>query len=668
MSIAVGIDLGTTNTVLSVVDGGVPHVIPLSSVDGLLPSVVSFVTPDEVLVGHDAKARRAIDPEHTIFSVKRILGRPWGSELVEEARSKVAFSLVDGPRQSVSVEVHGVTYGLPEISAFVLRHARAEAERILGDSVDRAVVTVPASFNDLQRGATKIACQLAGLDVLRILNEPTAAALAYGLALGTQERIAVFDLGGGTFDLTILDLASNVFEVVATAGDSMLGGDDLDRAIALRMASECSKSFRFDPRADVGMFSRLLLAAEEVKRRLTLDEETRVEIPGLVREPGAPPLSLGFSLSRTQLEQLAQPLLERTVRVCERALSTAQLTKKDIDRVILVGGSTRSPAVARRVAQFFEKEPYSSLDPDRVVALGAALQASGLDRSRSKRSSINKVSLRPIDPANRAKSQSSAPDAAEASPRRTSTMPPPAPLSLVPSSDGDRPTARPPTSSIFSTAATPVPSDRESPRLPSLIDFSELNLPEALPAPGTTSESEPFLGGRIPTPAWLPSLSLDALQRLQPADERLRMVGRLPLLVDVTPLGLAVETAGGYAQFLVAANTPIPCDRSMRFATGADNQTAVVVRVAQGDAPRFDGNTLLGEATLSGLRSASRGLVQVDVTFAIDVSGILHVSAKDVETGLETSAQIRLLATRDDDADLAQMAAKQAKLGAKGVS
>ncbi len=668
MSIAVGIDLGTTNTVLSVVDGGVPHVIPLSSVDGLLPSVVSFVTPDEVLVGHEAKARRAIDPEHTIFSVKRILGRPWGSELVEEARSKVAFSLVDGPRQSVSVEVHGVTYGLPEISAFVLRHARAEAERILGDSVDRAVVTVPASFNDLQRGATKIACQLAGLDVLRILNEPTAAALAYGLALGTQERIAVFDLGGGTFDLTILDLASNVFEVVATAGDSMLGGDDLDRAIALRMASECSKSFRFDPRADVGMFSRLLLAAEEVKRRLTLDEETRVEIPGLVREPGAPPLSLGFSLSRTQLEQLAQPLLERTVRVCERALTTAQLTKKDIDRVILVGGSTRSPAVARRVAQFFEKEPYSSLDPDRVVALGAALQASNLDRSRSKRSSINKVSLRPIDPANRAKSQSSAPDAAEASPRRTSTMPPPAPLSLVPSSYGDMPTARPPTSSIFSTAATPVPSDRESPRLPSLIDFSELNLPEALPAPGTTSESEPFLGGRIPTPAWLPSLSLDALQRLQPADERLRMVGRLPLLVDVTPLGLAVETAGGYAQFLVAANTPIPCDRSMRFATGADNQTAVVVRVAQGDAPRFDGNTLLGEATLSGLRSASRGLVQVDVTFAIDVSGILHVSAKDVETGLETSAQIRLLATRDDDADLAQMAAKQAKLGAKGVS
>lgn len=668
MSIAVGIDLGTTNTVLSVVDGGVPHVIPLSSVDGLLPSVVSFVTPDEVLVGHEAKARRAIDPEHTIFSVKRILGRPWGSELVEEARSKVAFSLVDGPRQSVSVEVHGVTYGLPEISAFVLRHARAEAERILGDSVDRAVVTVPASFNDLQRGATKIACQLAGLDVLRILNEPTAAALAYGLALGTQERIAVFDLGGGTFDLTILDLASNVFEVVATAGDSMLGGDDLDRAIALRMASECSKSFRFDPRADVGMFSRLLLAAEEVKRRLTIDEETRIEIPGLVREPGAPPLSLGFSLSRTQLEQLAQPLLERTVRVCERALTTAQLTKKDIDRVILVGGSTRSPAVARRVAQFFEKEPYSSLDPDRVVALGAALQASGLDRSRSKRSSINKVSLRPIDPANRAKSQSSAPDAAEASPRRPSTMPPPAPLSLVPSSYGDRPTARPPTSSIFSTAAAPVPSDRESPRLPSLIDFSELNLPEALPAPGTTSESEPFLGGRIPTPAWLPSLSLDALQRLQPADERLRMVGRLPLLVDVTPLGLAVETAGGYAQFLVAANTPIPCDRSMRFATGADNQTAVVVRVAQGDAPRFDGNTLLGEATLSGLRSASRGLVQVDVTFAIDVSGILHVSAKDVETGLETSAQIRLLATRDDDADLAQMAAKQAKLGAKGVS
>jgi len=682
MSIAVGIDLGTTNTVLSVVDGGVPHVIPLSSVDGLLPSVVSFVTPDDVRVGHEAKARRVVDPEHTIFSVKRILGRPWGSDLVEEARSKVAFRLVDGPRQSVSVEVHGVTYGLPEISAFVLRHARSEAEKILGERVDRAVITVPANFNDLQRGATKIACQLAGLDVLRILNEPTAAALAYGLALGTEERIAVFDLGGGTFDLTILDLASNVFEVVATAGDSMLGGDDLDRAIALRMASECSKSFRFDPRVDVGMFSRLLLAAEEVKQRLSLDEETRVEVPGLVREPGAPPLTLGFSLSRVQLEQLAQPLLERTVRVCERALATAQLTTKQIDRVILVGGSTRSPIVARRVAQFFEKEPYSSLDPDRVVALGAALQASSLDRSRSKRASMNKVGLRPIDPAHRAQSVSSVLDVAEAQARQPvtpplgMTLPFPSALPSEPSlgvplavpstesaatSSEDKPTARPPTSSLFSTSAPTLAGDVAPPRVPSLLDFSEFDLPAPADAPAP-------LGSRVPTAAWMPALSLETLQRLQPADDRLRVEGRLPLLVDVTPLGLAVETAGGYSQFLVAANTPIPCDRTMRFATGADNQTSVAVRVAQGDDPRFEGNTLLGELTLAGLRAASRGLVKVDVTFAIDVSGILHVSAKDVETGLETSAQMRLLATRDDDADLAQMTATQEKLGAKGVS
>jgi molecular chaperone DnaK len=647
MSIAVGIDLGTTNTVMAVVEDGLPRVVPLSREDGLLPSVVSFLEGGEVLVGHEARARRAVDPENTIFSVKRVLGRPWGHELVFDAASKMAFRIAEGPRQSVSVEARGTAYGLPEISAFVLRKAREEGEKVLGDRIDKIVVTVPANFNDLQRGATKIACQLAGVDVLRILNEPTAAALAYGLALGTEERIAVFDLGGGTFDLTILDLASNVFEVVATAGDSMLGGDDLDRAIALRMASECSKSFRFDPRADTAMFSRLLLAAEQVKRTLTSETEARIEVPGLVREPGAPPLTLGFSLSRVQLEQLAQPMLDRAVRVCERALATAQLTTKQIDRVILVGGSTRSPFVAQRVAAFFEKEPYVSLDPDRVVALGAALQAASLDRSRVRRASAAKVGLRPI-----AKAPSTPP-----APLADSS---PSPLSSSPS--------LPAIGSIFGTpasgSAAAPPSDAA--RVPSLVEFGELDLPSAVPVPGlpaaTPDAPPPFGvsgGSRIPTLSGLPAMSADMIAKLQGGDERLRVQGKLPLLVDVTPLGLAIETAGGYAQFLVAANTPVPCDRTMRFATAADNQTSVAVRVAQGDAHRFEGNTLLGEVTLGGLRAASRGLVQIDVTFAIDASGILDVSAKDVETGLATSAQIRLLGTRDDQADLAEMAARQ---------
>jgi molecular chaperone DnaK len=649
MSIAVGIDLGTTNTVMAVVEDGLPRVVPLSPSDGLLPSVVSFLEGGEVIVGHEARARRAVDPENTIFSVKRILGRPWGHELVFDAASKMAFRIAEGPRQSVSVEARGTAYGLPEISAFVLRKAREEGEKILGDRIDKIVVTVPANFNDLQRGATKIACQLAGVEVLRILNEPTAAALAYGLALGTEERIAVFDLGGGTFDLTILDLASNVFEVVATAGDSMLGGDDLDRAIALRMASECSKSFRFDPRADTAMFSRLLLAAEEVKRTLTVQTEARIEVPGLEREPGAPPLTLGFSLSRAQLAQLAQPMLDRAVRVCERALATAQLTTKQVDRVILVGGSTRSPFVAERVAAFFEKEPYVSLDPDRVVALGAALQAASLDRGRAKRASMAKIGLRPI-----AKPPSSPP--------RPAADPPPTPFPSNPS--------LPAIGSIFGTPASGAPPASASDPavlMPSLVEFGELDLPIAAPLPGLP-EAAPSLvapppgaqgGNRIPTLSGLPAMSADMIAKLQGGDERLRVQGKLPLLVDVTPLGLAIETAGGYAQFLVAANTPVPCDRTMRFATAADMQTSVAVRVAQGDAPRFDGNTLLGEVTLSGLRAASRGIVRIDVTFAIDASGILNVSAKDVETGLETSAQIRLLGTRDDQADLAEMAARQ---------
>jgi molecular chaperone DnaK len=680
MSIAVGIDLGTTNTVVSVVEDGVPRIVPLSTVDGLLPSVVSFLPNDEILVGHEARARRAVDPESTIFSVKRILGRPWGSEFVEEARSKVAFSLVEGPRQSVSVDVRGTTYGLPEISAFVLRRARAEAEKVLGDRVDRAVVTVPANFNDLQRGATKIACQLAGLDVLRILNEPTAAALAYGLALGTEERIAVFDLGGGTFDLTILDLASNVFEVVATAGDSMLGGDDIDRAIALRMASECSKAFRFDPRADTATFSRLLLAAEEVKRMLTREPEARIEIPNLVREPGAPPLTLGFSLSRTQLEQLSQPHLDRTIRVCERALATAQLTTKQIDRVILVGGSTHSPFVAQRVASFFEKEPYVSLDPDRVVALGAALQASSLDRGRSKRAAAAKVGLRPIDPAHMPRaSAASVPAIFTAPAAAPSPTPVPPPISSMPGIESFGSIFATPGAAPAPEETQPISSDNSSGRLGSLVDFGDLDLPSAVPLPGLPAGGAspvtplglaaapppgamPGTGSRIPTLSGLPAMTAETIARLQGGDERLRVEGRLPLLVDVTPLGLAIETAGGYAQFLVSANTPVPCDRTMRFATAADNQTSVVVRVAQGDASRFEGNALLGEVTLDGLRAASRGLVQIDVTFAIDVSGILHVSAKDVETGLETSAQIRLLGTRDDAADLEQMAKRQERL------
>ncbi len=681
MSIAVGIDLGTTNTVVSVVEDAVPRIVPLSTVDGLLPSVVSFLPNDEVIVGHEARARRAVDPENTIFSVKRIVGRPWGSEFVEEARAKVAFSLVEGPRQSVSVDVRGTSYGLPEISAFVLRKARAEAEKLLGDRVDRAVVTVPANFNDLQRGATKIACQLAGLDVLRILNEPTAAALAYGLALGTEERIAVFDLGGGTFDLTILDLASNVFEVVATAGDSMLGGDDIDRAIALRMASECSKAFRFDPRADTATFSRLLLAAEEVKRQLTREGEARIEIPKLVREPGAPPLTLGFSLSRAQLEQLAQPHLDRTIRVCERALATAQLTTNQIDRVILVGGSTHSPFVAQRVASFFEKEPYVSLDPDRVVALGAALQASSLDRGRSKRATAAKVGLRPIDRAH-------IPHAAAASAPSIFTSPvaapletpAPPPVSSIPGIESFGSIfATPPGTTPAADATPPLPSSTSSGRMASLVDFGDLDLPSSAPIPGlpaataaaitplglgavTAPTAAPVGASRIPTLSGLPAMSAETIAKLQGGDERLRVEGRLPLLVDVTPLGLAIETAGGYAQFLVSANTPVPCDRTMRFATGADHQTSVVVRVAQGDAARFEGNALLGEVTLAGLRAASRGLVQIDVTFAIDVSGLLHVSAKDVETGLETSAQIRLLGTRDDAADLEEMSQRQERL------
>jgi molecular chaperone DnaK len=309
-----------------------------------------------------------------------------------------------------------------------------------------------------------------------------------------------------------------------------------------------------------------------------------------------------------------------------------------------------------------------------VVALGAALQAASLDRARSKRAAAAKGGLRPIDPAHMPRASAASVPAIFTAPAATpSPTPVPQPISSVPGLESFGSIfATPPGTTPAADVTQPLPSSSSSGRLASVVDFGDLDLPSAVPLPGLPAAgaspvtpmglgavNAPGMGSRIPTLSGLPAMSAETIAKLQGGDERLRVEGRLPLLVDVTPLGLAIETAGGYAQFLVSANTPVPCDRTMRFATAADNQTSVVVRVAQGDAARFDGNALLGEVTLVGLRSASRGLVQIDVTFAIDVSGILHVSAKDVETGLETSAQIRLLGTRDDAADLEQMAKRQ---------
>jgi molecular chaperone DnaK len=399
-----GIDLGTTNSVVAVADGHEVRVLLDEEGQRLIPSVVSFHPHGDVLVGFAARDRRLIDAKNTVYSVKRLLGRPWGSPEVERARERFGFTLREGPNKGVLVEARGETFTLPEISAFVLREVRRVAERALGDEVSGAVITCPANFNELQRAATKAAGKVAGLDVLRILNEPTAAALAYGyggVAQGgkSRERIAIFDLGGGTFDITILELAGDVFEVLATAGDTFLGGDDLDLMVADRMAEAFLRQHRFDLRSDAQAFERLRAAAEWAKCQLTTEADVKIRVEELAYGRGGGALDLAFAITQSELEAMASPLVEKTLEVCDEALRLAHVATTQLDNVILVGGSTRMPLVRRRVTEHFGRPPLATIDPDVVVAQGAALHGYALATGGARGSvppprPVGRVSLR----------------------------------------------------------------------------------------------------------------------------------------------------------------------------------------------------------------------------------------------------------------------------------
>src|SRR5579872_6090958 len=381
----VGIDLGTTNTVVACVRGGRVQVAADDHGRRLLPSVVSFHPNGDVLVGYPAKERRVVDARNTIASVKRLIGRSWDSEEIRRSRERFAFELKEGPGQGPLVVARGQEYTLPEISAFVLKRARQIAGSALGETVDRAVITVPANFNELQRAATKVAGRVAGLDVLRIINEPTAAALAYGLGRANKERIAIYDFGGGTFDCTLLDLSGNVFEVLATSGDSFLGGDDFDLLIAERMAEAFLKTHRYDPRTDAQSYERLRSAAEVVKIQLSTQERAHIKIREVAFGVGGAHLELDFGMTREELDALAAPLVSRTFNVCEEALSMARLPVTSFDKVILVGGSTRVALVRKRVEAFFGSPPLDRVNPEEVVAIGAAIQAAALTEAARRR-------------------------------------------------------------------------------------------------------------------------------------------------------------------------------------------------------------------------------------------------------------------------------------------
>jgi molecular chaperone DnaK len=687
MAFAVGVDLGTTNTVVGAVKNGVVATVTDANGSRLIPSAVSFHPSGSVLVGYGALERRLMDGANTVSSVKRLIGRPWSSPEVQAARSKLPFALKEGPGGSTTVTARNETYALPEISAFVLRQAKAVAEAALGEPVERAVITVPANFNDLQRAATKTAGRLAGLEVLRILNEPTAAALAYGPQGKAQERIAVYDLGGGTFDVTLLDLAGNVFEVLATAGDTALGGDDIDVVVAERMADDVLKKHRFDARQQPLAYGRLRILAEEMKRALSSEIEHTQTVTDLVPAPGGAYTPWTFRMTRPELEWASLGLVERTFQVCQRALDAAGVGQKDLDRIILVGGATRMPMVARKTEQFFGRPPVVRINPDEVVALGAAIQAALLDRTKQRAAepmqhpTIAEDSVVREMPGEDGPSSSDAfglplvggpslPAGPHAQALAASAPSPASPAAALTASrrDPPAPAHAPPLAPARVPALAPSPAPAAAPpkteflpgRAGSTLVFDVPGLAGAPPAspvqskravPDLPSPSRVAKNPAPPPPA--PPARLLASDPPPPPRPA-------PLLIDVTPLSLGVETVGGYCDILIEANTPVPCDRTRSFTTAAAGQTSVQVRVAQGESKRFDENTFLGEVHLSGVPAGARGEAQIAVTFEIDADGILNVRALDVKTGQATAARIQLVGAQNDAKALEAMQARQA--------
>ena len=378
----IGIDLGTTNSCVAIVDGGAPVVISNRGGYRTTPSMVAISDSGKRLVGHIAKRQAITNAEHTIYAAKRLIGRKWNSPAVKQAIESSAYTIVEGPHDDIRVRVRDIDYSIPEVSAYILQEMKLIAEEHLGEKVDKAVVTVPAYFNDGQRQATKDAGRIAGLDVIRIINEPTAAALAYGFGKNLERRIAVFDLGGGTFDISILELGSGVFEVVSTAGDTFLGGEDFDKRIIDWLVFGFAKDHKIDLRTDKMALQRLKDVAERAKCDLSSAAEAEISLP-FITSRGAEALHLHKKITREKLEELTDDLIERTIQICEKTLSEAGLERSSIEEVVLVGGMTRMPKIQQRVAAYFGLEPCRGVHPDEVVAMGAAIQGVALMQPES---------------------------------------------------------------------------------------------------------------------------------------------------------------------------------------------------------------------------------------------------------------------------------------------
>ncbi len=497
MSKIIGIDLGTTNSCVAIMDGKTPRVIENAEGVRTTPSVVAFLDDGDRLVGQPAKRQAVTNPSNTLFAIKRLIGRNFDDPIVAKDKGMVPYEIVKGQGGAAWVKAHETDYSPQQISAFILIKMKEAAEAHLGEKVDKAVITVPAYFNDAQRQATKDAGKIAGLEVLRIINEPTAAALAYGLDMNVGKKIAVYDLGGGTFDISVLEIGDGIFEVKATNGDTFLGGEDFDLRILDYLADEFKKESGVDLRKDKLALQRLKEEAEKAKKELSFTAQYEVNLP-FISMNAAGPLHLNVKITRAKMESLVEDLVARTIAPCEQALKDAGIKKSEIDEVVLVGGMTRMPKVIEAVKAFFGREPHTGVNPDEVVALGAAVQAGVLQG-----------------------------------------------------------------------------------------DVKDV------------------------------------------------------LLLDVTPLTLGIETLGGVFTPLIERNTTIPTKRSQVFSTADDNQSAVTIRVFQGERPMAQDNKMLGQFDLVGIPPAPRGVPQVEVTFDIDANGIVNVQAKDKATNKEQSIRIQ---------------------------
>jgi len=722
VSQVLGIDLGTTNSVVAIADAREVRVLFDEEGQRLIPSVVSFHPQGDVLVGYAARERRLIDAQNTIYSTKRLIGRQWGSPEVKRAKERFGFELEEGPNQGILVAARNETFTLPEISAFVLREVRRVAEHALGHDVSEAVITCPANFNELQRSATKAAGKVAGLEVLRVLNEPTAAALAYGYGGQTgRERIAIYDLGGGTFDVTLLELAGDVFEVLATAGDTFLGGDDVDVLVAERMAEAFLKQHRFDLRSDPQAFERLRAAAEWAKCQLSGEADVQLRVEELAYGAGGGSLDLVFQLSRVELDAMLKPLVDRTIDVCEEALGIAKLHPAQLDNVILVGGSTRVPLVRKRVAEHFGRDPQATIDPDVVVAQGAALhgfalKAGGARASQPPPKAIGKVALRKqtltgaraqrrlvIQEENAARP--AGPAFAPAAPASRPLAPPPQPsmgsmglfgeAADATTSMSPRPAGMPP------LLPPPVPPSRGLPPRPAPVAVQRqvaVGVPAArqpsVPPPLPTAVREPSepawdaqpgawdqptsawqpAAAQAPTPAHAPVPSNHFFSDLPMPGmpEQARVIDAFampqapaPLLLDVTPQSLGVEMVNGFCESVIKRNAAIPVEQTRVFTTGSDDQEVVLVRVVQGESKRIEENQALGQIELTGLRRARRGAVKIGVTFVMSTDGTLGVKASDLETGREQAIRVQLVGAVSD-AEVAAMTARQHQLLGNG--